>query len=309
MGALQINSGLNAAFGLPVSDIAQVAIIIVTALIFITSATTGVDKGIKYLSNFNMVVAALLMLAVFLLGPTIAIIDTLTNTLGSYLSEIVRMSLRATPFRDSKWVGDWTIFYWAWWISWSPFVGLFIARVSRGRTVREFILGTVLAPSLAAFLWFSVFGGTALTMEIWQHVPIAAAVKADVSTALFTMFAGMPLGGLMSGVATLLVLIFFVTSGDSAVLVLSMMSTGGSPNPSARVKIIWGILVSGIAISLLLAGGIKAVQTATIVFALPFALVIILMVLSLWRALRVDQKEEEQRERELRRRMRNIVTR
>jgi glycine betaine transporter len=309
MGALQINSGLKAAFGLPVSDIAQVAIIIVTALIFITSATTGVDKGIKYLSNFNMVVAALLMLAVFLLGPTIAIIDTLTNTLGSYLSEIVRMSLRATPFRDSKWVGDWTIFYWAWWISWSPFVGLFIARVSRGRTVREFILGTVLAPSLAAFLWFSVFGGTALTMEIWQHVPIAAAVKADVSTALFTMFAGMPLGGLMSGVATLLVLIFFVTSGDSAVLVLSMMSTGGSPNPSARVKIIWGILVSGIAISLLLAGGIKAVQTATIVFALPFALVIILMVISLWRALREDQKEEEQRERELRRRMRNIVTR
>lgn len=307
MGALQINSGLKAVFGLPVSDITQVAIIIVTAIIFITSATTGVDKGIKHLSNFNMVVAALLMLAVFLLGPTIAIIDTLTNTLGSYLSEIVRMSLRATPFRDSKWVGDWTIFYWAWWISWSPFVGLFIARVSRGRTVREFIVGTVLAPSLAAFIWFSVFGGTALTMEIWQHVPIAAAVKADVSTALFTMFAGMPLGGLMSGVATLLVLIFFVTSGDSAVLVLSMMSTGGNPDPSARVKIIWGVLVSGIAISLLLAGGIKAVQTATIVFALPFALVIILMVIALWRALREDQKEEERRERELRRRMRNIV--
>lgn len=241
------------------------------------------------------------------LGPTIAIIDTLTNTLGSYLSDIVRMSLRATPFRDSSWVGDWTVFYWAWWISWSPFVGLFIARVSRGRTVREFILDTVLAPSLAAFLWFSVFGGTALTMEIWQHVPIAAAVKADVSTALFSMFASMPLGWLMSGVATLLVLVFFVTSGDSAVLVLSMMSTGGNPNPATRVKIIWGSLVSGIAISLLLAGGIKAVQTATIVFALPFAMVIILMVISLWRALREDQKEEERRERELRRRMRNMV--
>lgn len=307
MGALQINSGLNAVFGLPVSTAAQVGIIVITAMIFITSATTGVDKGIRYLSNFNMVVAALLMLTVFLLGPTIAIIDTLTNTLGSYLSEIVRMSLRATPFRDSSWVGDWTVFYWAWWISWSPFVGLFIARVSRGRTVREFLLGTVLAPSLAAFLWFSVFGGTALTMEIWQHVPIAAAVKADVSTALFTMFAGMPLGWLMSGVATLLVLIFFVTSGDSAVLVLSMMSTGGNPHPPGRVKIIWGVLVSGIAISLLLAGGIKAVQTATIVFALPFALVIMLMVISLWRALREDQKEEERRERELRRRMRSIV--
>jgi glycine betaine transporter len=307
MGALQINGGLNAVFGLQVSDAAQVGIIIATTLIFVTSAVTGVDKGIKYLSNLNMLVAALLMLTVFLLGPTIAIIDTLTNTLGSYLSEIVRMSLRTTPFRDSSWIGDWTVFYWAWWISWSPFVGLFIARVSRGRTVREFIIGTVLAPSLAAFLWFSVFGGTALTMEIWQHVPLAAAVRADVSTALFTMFGNMPLGGLMSGVATILVLIFFVTSGDSAVLVLSMMSTGGNPNPSGRVKIVWGGLVSGIAISLLLAGGIKAVQTATIVFALPFALVILLMVIALWRAMREDWKEEERRERELRRRMRNMV--
>lgn len=307
MGALQINSGLQAAFGLPVGKAEQVAIIAATTAVFIASAVTGVEKGIKYLSSFNMMVAALLMLAVFVLGPTIAIIDTLTNTLGSYLSEVVRMSLRATPFRDSRWVGDWTVFYWAWWISWSPFVGLFIARVSRGRTVREFILGTVIAPSLAAFLWFSVFGGTALTMEIWQHVPIAAAVKADVSTALFTMFDAMPLGGIMSAVATLLVLVFFVTSGDSAVLVLGMMSTGGNPNPASRVKIIWGLLVSGIAISLLMAGGLKAVQTATIVFALPFTLVIVLMVMSLWRAIREDWKEEERRERELRRRMRNMV--
>src|SRR5205823_7189309 len=127
---------------------AQVAIIVLTTLVFVTSAVTGVDKGIKLLSNVNMGIAALLALAVFLLGPTVAIIDTLTNTLGSYLSDIVRMSLRATPFRESTWIGTWTIFYWAWWISWSPFVGLFIARVSRGRTIREFIMGTVLAPSL-----------------------------------------------------------------------------------------------------------------------------------------------------------------
>lgn len=307
MGALQINSGLNTVFGLEVGQWSQVAIIVVTTALFLASAVTGVERGIRYLSNFNLVVAALLALAVFLLGPTVAIIDTLTNTLGSYLTEIIRMSLRATPFRDSTWVGSWTIFYWAWWISWSPFVGLFIARVSRGRTIREFILGTVLAPSLAAFLWFSIFGGTALYMEIWQHVPIAAAVKADAATALFTMFGAMPFGLAMSVVATVLVLVFFVTSGDSAVLVLGMMSSGGHPNPPARTKIIWGTLVSGIAISLLLAGGLKAVQTATIVFALPFTLVIVLMMIALWRAMRDDWADEDHRERELRRRMRQMV--
>jgi len=306
-GALQINSGLNAVFGLDVSKAAQVAIIVLTAAVFIASAVTGVDKGIRYLSNFNMGVAILLALAVFLLGPTVAIIDTFSTTLGSYLSEFVRMSLRATPFRDSSWVGNWTIFYWAWWISWSPFVGLFIARVSRGRTIREFILGTVLAPSLAAFIWFSIFGGAALHMEIWQHVPLSAAVKADVATALFAMFDAMPFGMPMSVLATLLVFVFFVTSGDSAVLVLGMMSSAGNPNPPRRVKIIWGVLVAGIAVSLLLAGGLKAVQTATILFALPFALVIVLMMISLARALREDWQAEARRERDLRRRMREMA--
>lgn len=307
VGALQINSGLHTVFGVAVDETAQVVIIVLTALIFIVSAVSGVDKGVRILSNFNMCVAALLALAVFLLGPTVAIIDTFSNTLGNYLSDIVRMSLRATPFRDSTWVGSWTIFYWAWWISWSPFVGLFIARVSRGRTIREFILGTVLAPSLAAFLWFSIFGGSALTMQIWQHVPLAEAVKADVATALFAMFDAMPFGLAMSVVSTLLVLVFFVTSGDSAVLVLGMMSSNGNPNPPNRVKIIWGVLIAGIAISLLLAGGLKAVQTATILFALPFALVIVLMVVSLWRAIGEDWREEVRREREMRRIVREIV--
>ncbi|MCC2956146.1 BCCT family transporter [Massilia sp. IC2-477] len=307
VGALQINSGLNAVFGLAISPASQVAIIVVTAAMFIASAVSGVEKGVKLLSNVNMAMAALLALAVFLLGPTVAIIDTFTNTLGSYASEIVRMSLRATPFRDSSWVANWTIFYWAWWISWSPFVGLFIARVSRGRTIREFIIGTVLAPSLAAFVWFSIFGGTALYLEIWQHIPLADAVKADLATTLFAMFEALPFGSIMSMVATLLVVVFFVTSGDSAVLVLGMMSRGGDPNPPARTKLVWGILIAGIAISLLLAGGIDAVQTATILFALPFALVIVLMVIALWRALREDWQEEARRERALRRRMREMA--
>ena len=192
-------------------------------------------------------------------------------------------------------------------MSWSPFVGLFIARVSRGRSIREFILGTVLAPTLAAFVWFSVFGGTALHLEIMQGVPIAAAVSADVSTALFALFQALPWGAVMSFVATILVLIFFVTSGDSAALVLGMMSTGGNENPSSRIKVVWGVLISGIAISLLLAGGVKAVQTATIVFALPFTAVILLMALALWRGVKEDWEAEDRRDRALRRRMREMV--
>jgi len=307
MGALQINSGLQSVFGLEVSKSAQVGIILATTALFVGSAVTGITRGIKWLSNLNLALAGLLALAVFLLGPTVAIIDTLTNTLGSYMSDFVRMSLRMTPFRDSGWVSGWTVFYWAWWVSWSPFVGLFIARVSRGRTIREFIIGTVLAPSIAAFLWFSVFGGTALHMEIWQSVPIAEAAKADVSTALFAMFDALPLGLVMSLLATVLVLVFFVTSGDSATLVLGMMSSGGDPNPSNRLKVLWGVMVAGIAVSLLLAGGLAGLQTATIVFALPFTLVIVLMSVALLRAVREDYKEEERRERALRQRMRHMM--
>lgn len=307
MGASQINSGLHAVFGVPVSPLAKVVIIAVTTVLFVASALSGVERGIKWLSSGNLVLGGLLALAVLLLGPTISVIDTFTSTLGDYLSQLVRMSLRMTPFRESSWVGDWTIFYWAWWISWSPFVGLFIARVSRGRTIREFLLGTVLAPTLVGFAWFAVFGGTALHMEIFDGVPLAAAVQADVSTAIFAMFEAMPFGTAMSVAATVLVIVFFVTSGDSATLVLGMMSTGGNPNPPARVKLAWGVLVAAIATSLMLAGGIAALQTATIVFALPFALVVVLMAVSVTRAIVHDWEEERRREQALRRRMRDLL--
>jgi glycine betaine transporter len=307
MGASQMNSGLNAVFGLPVGPAWQVGIIVVTAALFIGSALSGADRGVKWLSSFNLVLASALALAVLLLGPTIAVIDAFTSTLGSYVSDFVRMSLRMTPFRQSSWVGDWTIFYWAWWLSWSPFVGLFIARVSRGRTIRQFLLGTVLAPTLVGFAWFAVFGGTALHMQIFGGVPLAEAAKADVATTIFVMFDALPLGTLLSVVATVVVLVFFVTSGDSATLVLGMMSTGGNPDPSARVKLVWGMLVSAIAISLMLAGGIRALQTATIVFALPFVLVVVLMAVAVLRGIQEDWEEEQRRERALRRKMRELV--
>ena len=307
MGASQINSGLNAVFGVPIGPASQVAIIAVASVLFIGSALTGVDRGIKWLSTFNLALAGVLALGVLVLGPTISIIETFTNTLGSYLSELVRMSLRMTPFRDTTWVADWTIFYWAWWISWSPFVGLFIARVSRGRTIRQFLLGTVLTPTLVGFAWFSVFGGTALNFEIFDVAPLAEAARADVSTAIFKMFDALPLGSLMSVVATLVVVVFFVTSGDSATLVLGMMSTGGTPDPPGRVKLVWGLLVAGIATSLMLAGGIQAVQTATVLFALPFVVVVVLMAVSVTRAIHADWENQQRRDRELRRKVRDLV--
>jgi len=308
VGATQINGGLHAAFGVSVNSVNQSIIIVVTTVLFITSAVTGVERGVKYLSIGNLVLAGLLALFVLVVGPTIAIVDTLTNTLGSYLSELVRMSLRMTPFVDSTWVGDWTIFYWAWWLAWSPFVGLFIARVSKGRTIREFIMGVVLAPTLVGFVWFSIFGGTALNLEIFHGVPLAEAVKDNVATTMFVMFNALPASTLLSIVATVLVFVFFVTSGDSATLVLGTMSTGGDPNPKAKVKIIWGVLVAGIAMSLLLAGGIDALQAATIVFALPFSVVLVLMCIALIIAVRQDWQEEDARERKLHRRLREWVS-
>ncbi|RYF71721.1 MAG: glycine/betaine ABC transporter permease, partial [Comamonadaceae bacterium] len=184
---------------------------------------------------------------------------------------------------------------------------LFIARVSRGRTIREFLLGTVLAPTLVGFAWFSVFGGTALHLEIFNAAPLTEAVKADVSTAIFAMFDALPFGAVMSVVATVVVLVFFITSGDSATLVLGMMSSGGNPDPSNRVKLVWGLLVAAIATSLMLVGGIKSVQTATIVFALPFSIVVVLMAISVTRAIHADWEAESKRDRELRRKMRELV--
>lgn len=305
LGALQINSGLNTVFGLPVGVPSQVGIIGVTTMLFLASAVSGVERGIKWLSMTNLALAGLLAASVFTLGPTLAILDTFTATLGVYLSEFVRMSLRLSPFRESTWVGDWTIFYWAWWLSWSPFVGLFIARVSKGRTIREFITGTLVIPSAACFLWFSIFGGSALHLEIFEGVSLSAAAQSDASTAIFRLFEALPFSMALSVAATVLVLIFFVTSADSAMVVLSILSSRGNPDPPMRLKLLWGVLVSLAAVSLLFAGGLKGIQTAAIVAALPFAVVIALLCLSLHRALAREWRARDRAERALRRRMRD----
>jgi glycine betaine transporter len=296
LGTLQINGGLNYIFGLPNTTFYQILIIAIVTVLFLISATTGLDRGIRYLSNTNLVVAVGLMLTALFLGPTSFIFDLFTVTLGGYLQNLTQMSLRLTPFTQNPWVGSWTLFYWAWWIAWAPFVGMFIARVSKGRTVKEFILGVLIVPSLFSFIWFSVFGGTALYFELFGKLGIAEAVQNDVTTALFITLDQFPFGTILSMLATLLIITFFVTSADSATFVLGMLSSEGRLNPTNQTKMIWGILQSSIAVVLLLTGGLKALQTASIVTALPFALILLGMSYSIWKAFEEEIKAEKKKE-------------
>ncbi|MBL0385659.1 BCCT family transporter [Tumebacillus sp. ITR2] len=290
-GALQINGGLHSVFNSPISPVMQIGIMVVLLILYLLSSTTGLEKGIKALSNLNLYVAFALLLFTLLLGPTSFLFDTFTTTLGDYLQNLVQMSLRLTPFSGGTWVGDWTLFYWAWWIAWAPFVGMFIARVSKGRTIKEFVIGVMLVPSFMSFVWFSVFGGTALHFELFEHYGIAQAVLQDNTAALFSTLAHLPLGYWVSLLATLLIVTFFVTSADSATFVLGMLSSEGDLNPSNRVKITWGVLQAAIAVVLLLSGGLQALQTASIVTALPFSIIMLLMCYSIHKALRAEYKE------------------
>lgn len=208
LGAMQINGGLNNLFGININIFNQIIIIIISTILFLISSTTGLEKGIKILSNINVGIAVLLLIFVFILGPTANILEIFTNNLGNYLQNIISMSLRLTPFEESNWIANWTLFYWAWWIAWSPFVGVFIARVSKGRTIREFIIGVLLVPSLFSCIWFAVFGGTALSLEINTNLALLEALKADMSSTLFVMLESLPFGYIISIIATILILTF-----------------------------------------------------------------------------------------------------
>jgi glycine betaine transporter len=300
-GTMQISAGMTRVFGLPGGLGMQLAVIGVCFVLYMASSASGVDRGIKWLSSFNLLLAGILLLAVALLGPTGFIFETFTTSLGSYLDHLVEMSLTMTPFSGSSWVADWTIFYWAWWISWSPFVGAFIARVSYGRSVREFILGVVAVPSLLGFVWFATFGGTALWGQIFGGMDMAGALGAGYETVLFTMYDALPLSGLLSGLTILLLVIFFVTSADSAVLVLGSMSSETSGDPSLSRKFAWGIAIALIAAAMLLAGGLKGLQTLITVAALPFALLMVAVMIGLHRVLSLEALREQAEERRARR--------
>ncbi|WP_284140951.1 MULTISPECIES: BCCT family transporter [unclassified Virgibacillus] len=295
-GAIQISGGLSYVFGIDQSFLIQLIIILIVTVLYMASAMTGLNKGIKYLSNANIVLALVLMLFLLFLGPTNFIMNLFTTTFGSYLQNLPSMSLRMTPFNEENatWIKDWTIFYWAWWIAWAPFVGTFIARVSRGRTVREFILGVLLVPTIFGALWFSIFGGSAISLEFFQDANIIKDVhELGTETALFAVLENFPFGTVMSMIAILLISTFFITSADSATFVLGMQTTGGSLYPPNRVKFIWGIIQSSAAAILLWQGGLGALQTASIIAAFPFAFIMILVVFSLIKSFRLEVKEAE----------------
>ncbi|MGO3049600.1 MAG: glycine betaine uptake BCCT transporter [Staphylococcus sp.] len=294
MGALQINGGLNYLFGIPNNVWVQAIIIIVVTILFIMSAWSGLSKGIQYLSNLNITLGAILMIAVLIIGPTILILNMMTSSAGSLLNSFLLNSFDTAAQNPQKreWMSSWTLYYWGWWLSWSPFVGIFIARVSKGRSIREFIAGVLLVPAIVSFVWFSVFG--VLGIETGKKNPELFNMTAE--TQLFGVFHEIPMGMVLSIVALVLIASFFITSADSATFVLGMQTSYGSLEPSNFVKVTWGVAQSLIAFVLLFAGGgdgakaLNAIQSAAIISALPFSFVVIMMMVSFYKDANKERK-------------------
>jgi len=281
-GAVQISGGLSYLFGIPNTLPTQLLLIALVTCLYMLSAQTGIQRGIKYLSNLNLFLAITLLLFLLFLGPTHFIMDLFTSSLGGYLQNLPSMSFNLNPFKNSQWVHTWTLFYWAWWIAWAPFVGTFIARISKGRTVREFVMGVLFVPALFCVFWFSVFGGTTISLEMFHHAEIGDIIHSQgIEVALFSVLGQFPLGALMSFIGIFLIATFFITSADSATFVLGTLTTQGNLNPPNPVKFTWGIVQSLAAATLLWSGGLKALQTGAIIAAFPFSFVIIVMMISL----------------------------
>lgn len=289
-GVMQLAAGVQYVTGISLPRGAVVAIAVIVSSLAAISVSSGLDRGIKLLSNANLVLCAVFMVVVFLLGPTLFILNEFVQDIGYYLQNIIILSLRTMPFEGAAgmdWMSSWTINYWGWWISWSPFVGIFIARISRGRTVREFIMGVVLVPTLVTFLWFAVLGGTTLYQQIFGGFDLlGAGGLVNSSTALFQMLATLPASRLLSAVASILLVVFFVTSSDSGSYVMAMMSSGGDTNPPTWLRLVWAAFTGAVATILLASGGgdegLSALQTLVVASALPMSAVILLMCASLW---------------------------
>lgn len=288
-GVLQINAGLNFLFDLPESVYVQIGLIGIITLFATASVVAGLDAGIKRLSELNLVLAVVLVVFVLLAGPTLFLMQSLVQNTGTYLSEVVNMTFNLFAYEPNSWIGSWTLFYWGWWIAWSPFVGMFIARVSRGRTIREFVLGVLFVPVGFTFMWMTFFGGTAINMELGELAGvISGAVSENVPIAIFTMFEQLPFSMISSGVATILVITFFVTSSDSGSLVIDTITSGGHDDPPVWQRIFWAVTEGLVAAVLLLAGGLTALQTAAIAGALPFTVVMLVICYGLLKGLRME---------------------
>ena len=288
-GVEQINSGLNFLFGVPKNIGVQVFLIVLTTALATVSVMLGLDAGIKRLSEINIALAVVLLLSVLALGPTVYLLQMFMQNTGAYMADIVGKTFNLYAYQPTEWLGGWTIFYWGWWISWAPFVGLFIARISRGRTLREFVLGSLAGPTLFTLLWMTVFGNSAIEQILDQgSAGLAAAVRQDESVALFKFLENFPFSEILSLVAIGMVLVFFITSADSGAMVLNMLSSKGRDDTPLPRRVFWMVMIGASALVLLLAGGLSALQTAAIVTALPFSVVMLLAIWGFVRALSVD---------------------
>ncbi len=294
LSVAQINAGLNYLWpSVPVNTTVQIiAIVAITALATL-SVVAGLDKGVKRLSMLNMVLAIGLMLFVFAVGPTIFILNTFMENTGSYLSNIVERTFSLQAYTSSDWIGNWTLFIFGWTISWAPFVGLFIAKISRGRTIRQFVVGVMVVPTIFTFLWFSVFGDTALHLIMVDgYTALIDEVQADHAIALFKLLEHLPLTSIVSFITVILIITFFVTSSDSGSLVIDSLASGGVTHTPVWQRVFWASTEGVVAAALLLAGGLGALQTATILSALPFAIIMLIAAVGMWRALIIEGHQE-----------------
>jgi len=291
LGVAQINAGLSYAFGVTFSTGTQLTLIALITAISATSVASGLERGIKLLSNVNLLAAFLLLVFVLLAGPTLFLLENFVESTGHYLQNLLVLgSWTDTYARDPGWQGSWTVFYWSWWIAWSPFVGMFIARISRGRTVREFIVGVLAMPSLLTFAWMAIVGGAALYESLFVDPGIAYAANDNAATALFELLSRYPLQDLSVLLAIFLVMIFFVTSCDSGSLVMGIMTCGGRTDIRAPQRMFWALLAGLVAAVLVLGGGLTALQTASITTGLPFSVALVFMAACLVKALREDEE-------------------
>ncbi|RKZ90354.1 MAG: BCCT family transporter [Candidatus Parabeggiatoa sp. nov. 1] len=290
MGVLQVRAGLGEVFGVPATDGVSIVILVLMTTLFLISASTGLNKGIKILSNINMGIAVAILLLILFAGPTRFIMEIFITSIGDYFSNLINMSFKLYPYKDlAGWTSGWTLTYFIWWLAWGPFVGIFIARISRGRTIREFTLGVVLLPTLFSILWFAAFGGTALYIEMFGGGGLADLILEDVTSALFALFTWFPFSELLSGLALILIFVFLVTSADSGTFVVSMMTSHGNLNPSTQFKLIWGIIIGVLTAGTLFTGSVTVAKAMAIAGAIPFSLILILQIIAFVRTIRREK--------------------
>ena len=275
LGTLQINAGFNYLFGVPINLVVEIIIIIIVSFLYIGSAVSGLDKGIKIISDTNLYVAIGLLAVCFIVGPKVETLNAFVNGMGQYIGNFIPTALKINSYSDNSWFGSWRLFYWAWFIAWAPFVGVFVARISKGRTIREFVLGVVLVPTIASCIWGAVFGNLGINLGEKGLMAIEKLQEAVATpeVGLFVVLGQYPLGFILSLVALVSLCAFFVTSANSGVYVLSMLSTDGAINPPNGRKTLWGVIQSVMAIGLLMAGGLKPLQTISLVAAFLFIFV------------------------------------